>query len=533
MKQQTTFIALCIIVVLCLLAVGCLNTSKTGTSAPVGNATSGANATGMSNTLMYAGENTDTINPVISSGELTEIIFSGLMKYDANGTPVVDLAESYTYDKDKKVYTFNLRKGVTWHDGKPFTSADVVYTYDTLMHDTNLSSSVRSNFKDIQSVSAPDDSTVVFTMGKDNAAMLGYFTMGILPSHLMKGNDLMTSPYNQKPVGTGRYKFVNWDTAGKMITLERNTAYYGHVPKIERVIYKTVAVEGTKATMLKTGEADLAWLNANYAKTFRDNPNYKNIDFKTADYRAISMDYKLEFWQKNGDSVGVLNYAIDKDAVVKSVLDGRGFRAYSPIQINAFGGNKAADIYSYDLNKFATEMEKLGWKKGSDGIYERNGQKFHFTVQVRDYEEERVDIANLCSRMLKDAGVEMEVVLVTKLDYTKGFNSFLAGNAVTFDPDMIFSSFVTNASGNSMAYSNPEVDALLNQGRQELDPAKRKQIYQEFEAAYAKQPGIVLVAYLDGNYVSTKGLSGLDTTRTLGHHAVGVMWNIEEWTLSK
>jgi peptide/nickel transport system substrate-binding protein len=530
MKQQTTILALCIIVVLCLVA-GC--TSKTETSAPVGTAPSGANATGMSNTLMYAGENADTINPVISSGELTDIIFSGLMKYDADGKPVIDLAESYTYDKDKKAYTFTLRKGVTWHDGQPFTSADVVYTYDTLMHDTNLSSSVRSNYKDIQTVSAPDDSTVIFTMAKDNAAMLGYFTMGILPSHLMKGKDIMTSPYNQKPVGTGRYRFVNWDTAGKMITLEHNTAYYEHIPKIERVIYKTVAVEGTKATMLRTGEADLAWLNANYAKTFRDNSNFKNIDFKTADYRAISMDFKPEFWQKNGDSVGVLNYAIDKDAIVRSVLDGHGFRAYSPIQINAYGGNTSVDIYSYDLKKFAAEMEKLGWKKGSDGIYERNGQKFHFTVQVRDYEEERVDIANLCSRMLKDAGVEMEIVLVTKLDYKKGYNGFLAGNAVTFDPDMIYSSYVTNASGNTMAYSNPEVDTLLNQGRQELDPAKRKQIYQEFEAAYTEQPGIVLVAYLDGNYVSINGLSGLDTTRTLGHHAVGVMWNIEEWTLSK
>ena len=84
-----------------------------------------------------------------------------------------------------------------------------------------------------------------------------------------------------------------------------------------------------------------------------------------------------------------------------------------------------------------------------------------------------------------------------------------------------------------MKYSNSEVDRLLNEGRHETDVNKRKAIYGEFEVAYSEMPGIVLVAYLDGNYVSIKGLSGLDTTRLLGHHAVGVMWNIEDWTLSK
>ena len=88
------------------------------------------------------------------------------------------------------------------------------------------------------------------------------------------------------------------------------------------------------------------------------------------------MDFHTDFWKRNSDSIGVLNYALNKDAIAKSVLNGQGFPAFSPIQMNAYGGNKAADIYPYDLKKFAAEMEKLGWKKGKDGIYERNGQKF-------------------------------------------------------------------------------------------------------------------------------------------------------------
>ena len=98
---------------------------------------------------------------------------------------------------------------------------------------------------------------------------------------------------------------------------------------------------------------------------------------------------------------------------------------------------------------------------------------------------------------------------------------------------MIYKQFVTGASDNSRGYSNAEVDKLLKEGRYEKDEAKRKEIYGEFEKVYAENPSILLVVYLDGNYVGTNALTGLDTTRVLGHHAVGVMWNIEEWELNR
>lgn len=362
----------------------------------------------LSNTLVYAGESEDTINPLLNNhDELPSIIFSGLMKYDANGAPVEDLAESYEYDEGSMTYTFHLREGVKWHDGEAFTADDVVFTYELLTKDENLTASITSNYEDIKEVKAEDAETVVITMGQYNAAMLDNFTMGILPKHLLEGEDINTTPFNQKPVGTGRYKFVSWDTAGGSITLEKNEDYYDKVPNIDRVVYKTVSVESTKATMLQSGEADLAWLNAKYADEFRGNDNYTNYDFKTADYRSVSCDFRTDFWKENGDSIGVLNYAIDKQSIVDSVLNGHGFTAYSPLQVNPYGGNEAADIYSYDLDKFSEEMDKLGWKKGDDGIYERNGQKFSFSIQVRDYEEERVDIENIVSQQLKKAGVEL------------------------------------------------------------------------------------------------------------------------------
>ncbi|MDY0394675.1 ABC transporter substrate-binding protein [Virgibacillus halophilus] len=290
----------------------------------------------------------------------------------------------------------------------------------------------------------------------------------------LRGEDINTASFNKHPVGTGRYKFKDWDTAGGMITLERNEDYYDKVPRIKRVIYKTVSVESTKATMLQSGEADLAWLNANYAEDFRDNDQYKNIDFKTADYRGMAMDFKTDFWKKHADSVSVLNYAIDKQKIVDSVLKGNGFPAYSPIQLSAYGGNKAANMYPYDLGQFKKAMKDLGWEKGKDGLYERDGETFRFTIQVRDYEEERVDIAKIVSTMLKKAGVDMEVELVNKFDWDAGYNGFLYGGAAQFDPDMSYVSFVTGASDNLMHYSNDKVDELLKAGRHTSDKKRKK-----------------------------------------------------------
>ena len=320
---------------------------------------------------------------------------------------------------------------------------------------------------------------------------------------------------------------------GALIVLERNTDYYGKVPSIERIVYKTVAVESTKALMLRSGEADMAWLNAKYARTFRGKDGFTTVDFTTADLRTVAMDFHTPFWQRNKDSIAVLNYAVDKQAIVDGVLAGQGFPAFSPIQTSPLGGNPAADVYPYDLKKFAAEMERLGWKKGPDGIYARNGERFSFTIQVRDYEEERVDIINVLSRQFKKAGVEMNIALVTRFDWKAGYNGYLAGFAAEFDPDGVFKSFVTGASDNNMAYSSPKVDELLREGRATEDPAKRKAAYQAFEVAYAAMPAQLPLVYLHGNYVSVAGLKGLDTTRVLGHHAVGVMWNIEDWTLQR
>lgn len=135
--------------------------------------------------------------------------------------------------------------------------------------------------------------------------------------------------------------------------------YYGNVPNIDHINYRIVEDETTKAQLVESGEVDLAWLHPKYAEKFRTNSDYTVWDFPSADYRGVAFNFGRDFWSKNKDSAGVLNYAIDKDKIVESVLKGQGASAYSPIQKNPLGSTTEADIYTYDLDKFAEKWQSL------------------------------------------------------------------------------------------------------------------------------------------------------------------------------
>lgn len=484
-----------------------------------------------SHTLTYASPDYVTINPILNShDELPNLIFSGLMKYDGHGNAVPNLAESYEFDEGTLTYTFHLRDGVTWHDGTAFTAQDVAFTLDALTHTDGLEAAITDNYKDIESVETPDDKTVHIRLRRPNAAMLNYLTIGILPKHLLKGKDIMNDEFNSHPIGTGRYVFESWDK-GQSIVLKRNDAYYGTVPKIERIIFKIIPDETAKAAQVKAGTVDLAWLNAQNAQTFREDPSVVVYDFKTADYRAIAPNFKAPFWQAHRELVPLLGYAIDKEALIKSVLAGQGEVAYSPIQQNRYYSNDAVEKRTYDPQRFKDAVEQLGWTIGDDGIYEKNGEKLSFSVDARDYETERVDMANVVAAQLKTVGVDMKVHIVSKVDW-KHLESFLIGEAAPYDPDNGTADlFGTGGSGNYTAYSDSAVDAALAQARMTYDKEQRKVYYDEFQQLWAQDPAYIMLVYLDGNYVATPRLKGIATDRVLGHHAAGIFWNVEDWSL--
>ena len=157
-------------------------------------------------TLTFASSDIKTLNAVLNThDELPSLIFSGLMKHDGHGMPVLDLASKYDFDEASLTYTFHLRDNVTWHDGKPFTADDVKFTLDTLRFNKDIESETSDSYKNIKDVEVVDPKTVKIHLSKPSAAMLDSLCIGMLPKHLLDGKNIMTDSFNQNPVGTGRY----------------------------------------------------------------------------------------------------------------------------------------------------------------------------------------------------------------------------------------------------------------------------------------------------------------------------------------
>ena len=316
------------------------------------------------------------------------LLFSGLTARDGENKIIPGLAEKWEYDRDSLTYTFTLRKGVKWHDGEPFTAADVKFTLEAILAPENLSE-IASNYEDIAAIETPDDHTVRITLSSPNAAMLDYLAIGILPKHLLEGRDLVTDPFNQAPVGTGPYKLVAWD-AGQSIVLERNPDYYAGTPKIGRIIFKIVPDEKARAMQLRSGELDLAQVSPQDARSFGDAEGFTVYDMKTSDYRGVLYNFNHPLFAKYRELPNALSYAVDRQAIVDSVLLGKGRPAYSPLQSGPYN-NPAVEKFQYDPVKTRAMLEAAGWRQGSDGVYQKDGDRLAFTIHCPEGDPVRVD----------------------------------------------------------------------------------------------------------------------------------------------
>ena len=445
-------------------------------------------------TLIYGSNDYTRINPAIDEhGEINLLLFDGLTAHDENNEVVPGLAESWELDDATNTYTFHLRDDVKWHDGEKFTADDVEFTIKAIM-DPDNESEIASNYEDVTAINVIDDKTISFTLQDKNVAFLDYMTIGILPKHLLEGKDMQTDEYFHNPIGTGPYKIQEWDE-GQSITLVKNEDYYKGTPKIDTIVFKIVPDDNAKALQLKSGEINLAKVTPKDAQNFVDDDAFTVYDMKTADYRGILYNFNNEFWQRNK-----YNY-------------------------------EDVEKYSYDPAKAKEVLEAAGWTSGDDGIYERNGEKLSFTINVMEGDQVRADLAAIACQQLKEVGIDAKAQVQSEIDWANQ-EAFLIGWGSPFDADdHTYKVFGTDKGSNYSGYSDEQVDAYLTQARQTSDENERKEAYAKFQVALAEDPAYTFFCYCDVDYVTNKKIQGITKDTVLGHHGVGIFWNVEDWTI--
>ncbi len=482
-------------------------------------------------TLVYGSGDYTRINPAMDEHcEINVLLFDGLTDHDGKNQIVPRLAKSWEYDEKERTYTFHLEEGATWHDGELFTAEDVKFTFEAIMDAENGSENA-PDYEDVKKITVVDPVTVSFQLSARNTAFLEYMTMPILPKHLLEGEDWQESDFFRAPVGTGPYQLEQWDK-GQSITMVKNEDYFAGTPKIDRIIFKIVTDDHAKAMQLQSGELDLAQVTPKDATAFRGKEGFSVYDMVTSDYRGILYNFRNEYWQKNGDLIPAINYAIDRQAMVDAVLLGCGEAAYSPLQRNIYNYE---DVEHYDYNPAKAEemLRALGCEKDEEGFWRRNGERIGFTLNAPPGDQVRIDMAQAAAQQLKEIGLCVKAeVPAGGIDWG-GQQCCVIGWGSPFDADdHTYKVFATDKGANYSGYSNPLVDQYLTEARQAQDGSKRARAYAKFQKELAKTPAYTFFCYLDAVYVADTAIKGIAENTVLGHHGVGIFWNICEWEIS-
>jgi len=477
-----------------------------------------------------------TLIPILASDSASHAvagqIYNGLVKYDKNLNIVGDLAESYDISADGLTIVFHLRHGVKWHDGAPFTSRDVLYTYRVVI-DPKTPTAYAEDFKQVKSISALGAYTVKVTYATPFAPALASWGMNILPAHLLEGQDITKSPLTRKPVGTGPYRFKEW-IAGQKIVLESNHDYFEGRPWIDRYIYRIIPDTSTMYMEMKAGGVDLMSLTpVQYARqttTERFTSRFNKYRYPSSGY--LYMGYNLRHPLFTDQRVRqALTAAIDKDELIHGVLFGMGQKAHGPIVPGRWAYNPNVKDIAYDPKVASRLLAEAGWKeKNSDGILVRDGKPFRFTILTNQGNQQRLLTAQIVQQRLRFVGIDVKIRIVEWATFLKEFIDkgnfevvLLAWN-ISQDPDMydIWHSSKTNPGElNFIGYKNSEVDRLLVEGRSTFDIEKRKRAYFRIQEILAIDQPYTFLYVPDALPVVSARIRGVEPAPAgIGHNQI-------------
>lgn len=478
-----------------------------------------------------------TLNPVLASdsasNDITDLVFNGLIKFDKDLNITGDLAENWEVSKDGKTIIFHLRKGVRWQDGAEFTSKDVKFTYDVFM-DPKTKTAYRSLFEPVKSITTPDKYTVKVVYNEPFAPALQYWGTSIIPEHLLKSKDINTVAFNRSPVGTGMYKLKNWETAQKL-TLESYQNYFEGKPFINGYVYRIIPDQSVQFLELKAGTLDSMGLTPDIYFTQAEKAAFKkNFNkYKITTFSYVYMGFNLKNPLFGDVKVRqALSYAVNRDELIAGVRRGLARKITGPFIPGTWAYNEKAREYNYDLEKAASLLAAAGWVKDKDGMLEKNGRKFEFTLITNQGNKEREQIASIIQQQFAKLGIKVSVrilawnIMLSEFIDKRKFDAVVMGWNTGLDPDCYdiwHSSKTAENEFNFVSYANKEVDRLSIQGRTTFDMEKRKAAYRRIHEIIADEAPYIFLYSPYGLPAVHKRFHGIKEA------PAGIRYNYREW----
>jgi peptide/nickel transport system substrate-binding protein len=467
-----------------------------------------------------------------ASGDIVGLLFNGLLKYNERIEIVGDLAESWTVSPDGLVITFTLRPNIRWHDGVPVTARDVEFTYRKLI-DPDVRTPFSSSYELVASVEVLDDRTVRVTYKEPFAPALESWMMGIIPRHLLEGQDLNTTPFLRRPVGHGPYRFKRWKT-GELIELTANPDYFEHRPHIDRYLYRVIPDQATQFLELLTRGIDLMSLTplqySRQANTPLVEDHYRKFRYPSFGFTYIG--YNLKDARFSDVRVRrAIDLALDKQALIDGVLYGLGTVATGPYPRASWAYNPDVKPSPADPEAARELLRQAGWADtDGDGWLDKQGRPFAFTLMTNQGNEVRRQVCELVQQQLAGLGIDVKIRIVEWAAFVHEFidkrryEAVLLAWNLSRDPDiydLFHSSKTKEGEYNFVDYASPEVDRLLIEGRRVFDQEARKRIYHEIHRRlYEDQPYTFLYVAEALPVVSSRFRNVIATPIGIGHNFI-------------
>ena len=467
-------------------------------------------------------------------------IFNSLIKYDENLDYAPELAESWEISNNQKTITFKLKKGLKWQDGQPLTSSDVLFTWK-LITDPKTRTPYAADYQLVKKALTPDPLTFKITYADSYAPALDtWASLHILPKHILKNEDINNTFFSRNPIGSSYYKLNNW-ISGQQVTLIANDKSTSGPPLIKKLISRIIPDTSSQFLELTADNIDLMNINPiQYQRVF---PARKDLQKKISLYKELGNGYTyLGFNLKKAPFNDIkvrqaLNYAIDKEEVIKGVLLGLGESISSPYKPGTRWNNPDLKPYPYNPSKALKLLSDAGYTKNNKGILLKDGKPLKFEI-ITNQNKQREMTAVLIQRRLQEIGIEVSIRVIEWASFvnrfikTGDFDVVVLGWSLSLDPDQ-YNIWHSSQQGpgqfNFLGYSNKNVDKLLEVGRKELNTLKREKIYHEFSKYLLEDSPIVYLYAGYGLSAVHKRIKGIKQPTP----PAGIYHNSYDWFIPK
>ncbi len=396
---------------------------------------------------------------------------------------------------------FTLRRDVHWHDGKPFTSTDVLFTYKAII-DPRVASPRSSDFELVSSVTTPTPYEVIVRYKKPFSPALLSWMGAILPAHLLENMEpaKWADFYNRHPIGTGPFKFDSWKT-NEYIRLVKNTDYYLGSPWLDSVVFRVLPDPLTLRLAFETHQVDFWNVDPWAVKSFEHDKRFDLFSSSGNSYNYIGWNLRRPLFHDLRVRQA-LAQAVNIPQMIKYIIYGRGVQSTGIFTPKMWFFDPKVKALPYNATTARTLLDQAGWKPGSDGIRVKDGKRLSFTLLTNNGNDVRRDIATLVQDDLKQVGVEVKVeiyewaVLLKRFVEKGEFDAIVLGWGLgnDFDQYQIWHSSQTHPEElNFVDYQNPKVDHLLSDLRQEYSRPEILKLAGELQQTiYNDQPYLFL-----------------------------------------